>query len=63
MQLPAWHVLIKANDALQKFYPDLKKHSGYILRRDFHLHPISCQESSLGYVTLKHLTLQKHWNQ
>ena len=26
-------------------------------------HPISCQKSSLSYVALQHLTLQKHWNQ
>ena len=27
------------------------------------LHPISYQKFSLGYVTLQHLTLQKHRNQ
>ena len=53
----------KSNHVLQKFYPDFKKCLGYILRRDFHLHPISCQKSSLGYVTLLHLILQKHPNQ
>ena len=29
---------------MQKLYPDFKKHSGYVLFRDFHLHPISCQK-------------------
>ena len=53
----------KLNHILQKFYPDFKKHSGYIVRRDFYLHPISCQKSILGYVTLLHLALQKHQNQ
>ena len=28
-----------------------------------YIHPISCQKSSLCYVALQHLTLQKHWNQ
>ena len=61
--MSTWCVLIKANHILEKFYPDLKKGLGSILCRNFHLHPISCQKSSLGYVTLQHLTLQKHLNQ
>ena len=40
----------------------LTLYSGYILRRDFHLHPISCQRSSLCYAILLHLTFQKHRN-
>ena len=42
-------------------FTDFKKCSGYILHKDFHLHPISCQKSSLAYVTLLHLRLQKHF--
>ena len=44
---------------MQKSYPDFEKCSGYILCRDFHLHQISCQKSSLGYVTPLHIALQK----
>ena len=53
----------KSNHVLWKFYPDFKKWSECVLCRDFHLHLITCQKSSLGYVTLQYVTLQKHWNQ
>ena len=42
---------------------NVKKRSGYVLRRDFHLYPIRCQKSSLAYVTLLRLKLEKHRSQ
>ena len=41
---------------------DFKKRPRYILCMDFNLHPISCQKSSLAYVNLLHLRLQKHFS-
>ena len=43
-----WGKVYAISDILRKFYTDFKKRSGYILRTDFDLHPISGQKSSFG---------------
>ena len=38
----------KSNHILRKFYPGFGKGCGYVLCKDFHLHPISCGNMQSG---------------